>query len=241
MRRPPDRTKGNAPAAVTAEASGPQNPQSNERTRNMNSIATPPFKASELALAVHLIPVQFYSDTLILVEHDGHPYVVMKPLVVAIGLDWPSQSVKLAKQFGSVVVEITTTGSDGKMYSMTCLPLRKLPAWLYSLNPGKVSASVRPKVILYKEKSDEALWCFWTQQAPAQHARAGGADNQDKLLARSSSLRKELATCTSYGAAVDAYADYVMIRVRLGQTAAPMIDLAPGVRQFVLTLEGGAA
>lgn len=242
MRKPPDRTREKTPAAGTAGVlDAKTHNRKFERTRPMDSIAQPPVDASEISLAVQLIPVQFHADTLILVEHNAQPYVVMKPLVTSLGLDWRSQYVKLMEKFGAVVVVCTTTGSDGKQYQMICLPLRMFPGWLYSLNPAKLREELRPKVVRYQAESSEVLWVHWTRQHPIQKSRGGGGDSHDKLLARRASLRKELSLCTSLGAAVDAYSDYLMVSANLGQSAAPMVDLAPGVRQAVFALEGGAA
>lgn len=190
---------------------------------------------------VQIIPVLFGPDTLILVEHNAQPYVVMRPLVTAMGLDWRSQHVKLSEKFGAVMVEITTTGADGKQYAMVCLPLRKLPGWLYSINPGKLSADLRPKVVRYQDECDEVLWRHWTQQAPLHGGKHLNSTDSDRLLRRRGDLRKELGNTASLGVATDAYADYVMVSALLGQRASSLRDLAPGIRQQLLELEGGAA
>lgn len=134
-----------------------------------------------------LIPVPFHQDTLVMVDDNGAPLVVMKPIVTGMGLDWKSQHVKLAEKFSSVMEIISTTGGDGKNYEMVCLPLRKLPAWLYSVNPNKVAPDIANKVRQYQEECDDVLWEYWTKghvskpgmQRPAitdpfrQHLRAG--------------------------------------------------------------------
>lgn len=206
----------------------------------MNSIPTTAGKASEKSESVHLLPVLFHADTLILVEHNQQPYVVMKPFVTAMGLDWRSQHVKLTEKFGAVMVEITTTGGDGKQYSMICLPLRKLPGWLYSINPGKLAQALRGKVMLYQAECDEVLWRYWTQQEPQHGGKRLSWGESDRLLARRGNLRKELANCTNLGIAQEAYADYVMVSARVGLVVGEFIDLAPGLRQQLLALEGGA-
>lgn len=83
-----------------------------------------------------IIPVTFHGDTLALVDHEGEPFVAMKPVVENMGIDWGGQHIKLTEKFGSVIEIISTTGGDGKQYEMVCLPLRKFPAWLYSINPS---------------------------------------------------------------------------------------------------------
>lgn len=112
-----------------------------------------------------LMPVPFHGDTVVLVGKDNEPLVAMKPLVVNLGLDWKGQHAKLSEKFASVMEEISTTGGDGKQYAMTCLPLRKLAAWLYSISPNKVAPELRDKIIQYQEECDEVLWNYWTKGA----------------------------------------------------------------------------
>lgn len=109
-----------------------------------------------------LLPVAFHEDVVVMADHGGEPYVIMKPLVENVGLAWQSQHVKLTEKFGSVITIIVTTGGDGKQYEMTSLPLRKLPAWLYSINPNKVAPHLRDKIVRYQEECDEVLWQYWT-------------------------------------------------------------------------------
>lgn len=110
-----------------------------------------------------LMPVPFHDDTVVLLGRDNEPYVAMRPIVENMGLAWNSQWVKLRDRFGSVVMEIITTGVDGKQYEMTCLPLRKLAGWLYTINPKKVAPELRDKIIQYQEESDDVLWRHWTK------------------------------------------------------------------------------
>lgn len=110
-----------------------------------------------------IIPVTFHGDTLALVNHEGEPFLPMKPVVENMGLDWKSQYNKLTAKFESVMVIITTTAGDGKQYEMLCLPLRKFPAWVYSINPNKVKPELREKIVSYQEECDDVLWKYWTQ------------------------------------------------------------------------------
>lgn len=143
-----------------------------------------------------IIPVPFQGETLVLVNHGGKPYVAMKPLVERMGLDWASQRTKLASMFGgscgdnhhnSVAVEaikptvegqkayleLETTGGDGKRYKMVCLPLRKLPAWLYSINLNKIAPELRDKVQRYQAECDDVLWKYWTTGYAERPGRKG--------------------------------------------------------------------
>lgn len=105
--------------------------------------------------------VSFHGTELFIVEHEGQPYTPMKPIVEAMGLDWKSQFVKLKDRFSATMVEITTVANDGKCRLMTCLPVRKLAAWLYSIHANKVKPQLRATVKMYQDECDDVLWDYW--------------------------------------------------------------------------------
>ncbi|MGL5597704.1 MAG: phage antirepressor N-terminal domain-containing protein [Aeromonas sp.] len=127
--------------------------------------------------ANHSMSVPFRGDNLYLVECDGQPYVPMKPVVEGMGLAWQVQHRKLASKFSKGIIEMVIPSAGGNQ-SMLCLSLRKLPAWLYSIQSGKVSIEIREKVIAYQEECDEVLWQYWTtgtatkEQVKKQTSRA---------------------------------------------------------------------
>lgn len=138
-----------------------------------------------------LIPVPFYEDTVVLVGQDDQPFVSMKAIVENMGLAWQVQHRKLVEKFSSVITEMVTTGADGKQYGMTCLPLRKLPAWLYSISPNKVKPELRETIIRYQNECDDALWEYWTKGS----ATRMGVPNTTQRIAQSRhrlALGKEL-------------------------------------------------
>lgn len=144
-----------------------------------------------MTTAQQLIPVPFYEDTVVLVGRESEPFVAMKPIVTNIGLDWASQYIKLNERFESTIVEITTVAEDGKLRGMTCMPLRKLPAWLYSISPNKVKPELRDKIIRYQEECDDALWDYWTKGS-AQRAGAPATTQRIALSRHRLALAKEL-------------------------------------------------
>lgn len=144
--------------------------------------------------AAQLMPVPFYEDTVVLVGQNDEPYVAMKPVVLNMGLSWQGQHEKLLERFDSVIRVILTTGADGKQYEMICLPLRKLPAWLYSLSPSRVKPELRDKIIRYQEECDDALWDYWTKGSAVRP----GAPNTAQRISLSRlrlDLLKELHRC----------------------------------------------
>ncbi|NMY90050.1 phage antirepressor N-terminal domain-containing protein [Pseudomonas oryzihabitans] len=142
--------------------------------------------------APQLFPVPFHGDTVVLVGQDNEPYVAMKPIVTNMGLDWHSQRQKLNERFASTAVEITSVAEDGKLRGMTCLPLKKLPAWLYSISPNKVAPELREKIIRYQEECDDALWNYWTEGVAERPGAAASAYKQIALSRHRLALLKEL-------------------------------------------------
>lgn len=109
------------------------------------------------------INAPFNGVELIIVEHNQQPYTPMRPIVEGMGLAWQAQFDKLKQRFSSVIMEIMTTGKDGKSYKMICLPLRKLFGWFMTISPNKVKPELRDTVIKYQEECDDVLWDYWTK------------------------------------------------------------------------------
>ena len=110
-----------------------------------------------------LSPVTFHGDTIFCIDYQDQPYTPMRPIVENMGLDWGSQSVKLnANKERWTVAIIATVAQDGSEREMLCMPVRKLPSYLNSINPRKVRPELRAKIELYQAESDDALWNYWT-------------------------------------------------------------------------------
>lgn len=115
-------------------------------------------------MSLQQIAVPFHNTELFLIEHNGQPYTPLRQIVQGMGLDWASQFTKIKQKFATCVVEITMQIlGDDQSRSHTCIPVRKLPAWLYSVNPNKVKPELRDTVIKYQEECDDVLWDYWTK------------------------------------------------------------------------------
>ncbi|MFH7321404.1 phage antirepressor N-terminal domain-containing protein [Desulfurivibrio sp. D14AmB] len=110
-----------------------------------------------------LITVPFHGDTLFVIDFEGKPYAPLRPIVEGMGLWWNTQHRKIVGRFAATVVMMTTVAADGKQRKTICLPVRKLPAWLYSVDARKVKPELREKIRLYQEECDEVLWQYWTE------------------------------------------------------------------------------
>ena len=108
-----------------------------------------------------LSPVTFHGDTIFCLDYQGQPFTPMKPIVENLGLGWASQSQKLNSNRERWGVTIIVIPSESGEQEMLCMPVRKLPSYLNSINPRKVRPELRAKIELYQAESDDALWNYW--------------------------------------------------------------------------------
>ncbi|HGF2725205.1 phage antirepressor Ant [Escherichia coli] len=129
----------------------------------MNSIA--------ILEAVNTSYVPFNGQQIITAMAAGVAYVAMKPIVENLGMSWSTQQTKLMKQISKFnCVHMNMIAADGKLRKILCLPLKKLNGWLFSINPEKVRADIRDKLIQYQEECFTVLHDYWTK-GKAENAR----------------------------------------------------------------------
>ncbi|ENB0170903.1 phage antirepressor N-terminal domain-containing protein [Escherichia coli] len=129
----------------------------------MNSIA--------ILEAVNTSYVPFNGQQIITAMAAGVAYVAMKPIVENLGMSWGTQQQKLMKQLDKFnCIHMNMVTADGKLRKLLCLPLKKLNGWLFSINPEKVRADIRDKLIQYQEECFTVLHDYWTK-GKAENAR----------------------------------------------------------------------
>ncbi|EOU0831017.1 phage antirepressor N-terminal domain-containing protein [Escherichia coli] len=122
----------------------------------MNSIA--------ILEAVNTSYVPFNGQQIITAMAVGVAYVAMKPIVENLGMSWSTQQTKLMKQISKFnCVHMNMVAADGKLRKLLCLPLKKLNGWLFSINPEKVRADIRDKLIQYQEECFSVQHDYWTK------------------------------------------------------------------------------
>ncbi|MBT4130841.1 MAG: hypothetical protein HOE44_08960 [Candidatus Marinimicrobia bacterium] len=114
-----------------------------------------------------LMPVTFHSDTLHLVDYQDQPYVPMKAIVNGMDLVWQGQHKKLQEnqdRWKGITLKVMPLNGKGGDQETLCLPLRKLPGWMMTLQPSRVSPEKREKIIQYQNECDDVLWEYWSNQ-----------------------------------------------------------------------------
>ena len=120
-----------------------------------------------------LSPVAFHGDTIYCISYQNQPYTAMKPIVENMGLAWQTQARKLTsckERWGVTIMVIPSTSGE---QNTLCMPVRKLPAYLASINPNKVRPELREKIIRYQNECDDVLWDYWMNKRAAQHPTDG--------------------------------------------------------------------
>ncbi|QLS34872.1 phage antirepressor Ant [Citrobacter sp. RHBSTW-00903] len=113
--------------------------------------------------AVNTSYVPFGGQQVLTAMAAGIAYVAMKPIVENLGMSWGTQQQKLARhmnKFGCIHMNIPSAGG---IQEMLVLPLKKLNGWLFSINPEKVRADIRDKLIQYQEECFTVLHDYWTK------------------------------------------------------------------------------
>lgn len=107
---------------------------------------------------MELATIDFHGDTLFAFEREGEPFVAMRPIVEALGLDWSAQYRRLMRDdvlAGSVAMMATVT--DAGQRDAICLPLHLLNGWLFGVDAARVRPEIRDKITLYRRECFQAL------------------------------------------------------------------------------------
>ncbi|EFH6629100.1 phage antirepressor Ant [Escherichia coli] len=140
----------------------------------MNSIA--------ILEAVNTSYVPFNGQQIITAMAAGVAYVAMKPIVENLGMSWSTQQTKLMKQISKFnCVHMNMVAADGKLRKLLCLPLKKLNGWLFSINPEKVRADIRDKLIQYQEECFTVLHDYWAKGKAENALKKTSVDDRTPL------------------------------------------------------------
>ena len=109
------------------------------------------------------VPVPFHGNTLYLIDQNGEPFTPMKPIVEGMGLDWNGQHKKLRaneSRWGISVMEIPSQSGEQETL---CMPLRKLPGWLMTVQVSRLKPQIREKALAFQNECDDVLWNYWSK------------------------------------------------------------------------------
>ncbi len=108
------------------------------------------------------IIIPFHGNEIPAVEKDGRMYVVMKPIVTALELEWNKQ-LELIKRDTVLAEGMTTLGipSAGGVQNTVCLQLEFLNGWLFKVPARRYRGERRKTIELYQRECYRALYDYW--------------------------------------------------------------------------------
>lgn len=155
----------------------------------------------ETASCLPVSTVRFHDQNLLAIrDDDGNVFVAMKPIAEGMGLSWPRQFRKLQENKTKFKhCHMATVAEDGKNREVVCIPLNKLNAWLFSVNPEKVRKDIRPNVIRYQEECAFVLYEYWHKGEAVNPRFAVRSDSEPHAIPRltTGAERKPLAVAVN--------------------------------------------
>lgn len=113
--------------------------------------------------------VNFQGSDIACTWFNNEPYVAIKHICEAIGIDYSSalQTMKNDEILSSTMALCPIVASDNKEREMQCLPLSYLNGWLFTINTDKVGEQARQRLLAYKRECYRVLFerFFGSQQA----------------------------------------------------------------------------
>lgn len=106
--------------------------------------------------------IRFHGQSLVILDHDGEPYVAMRPVCEGIGLNWQGQLERIKRHpvLGKGVRIIRTPSISGDQ-DYTYLPLSMLNGWLFGVDANRVKPEIRERLIEYQAECFQVLYKHW--------------------------------------------------------------------------------
>lgn len=149
-----------------------------------------------------LIKVPFHGHEIEVLEDQGERWLPLRPMCDRFGVSPQGQHLKLQSAEWATVKEMLTVAEDGKPREMTCLHLRSLAGWLFSIKPGKVKPEVRELLVAYQKEAAEVLYTHFSAKATSP------ALASPELVAQLAAVTDRLASLETKLAALAGRPDY---------------------------------
>lgn len=124
----------------------------------------------------HVETAAFHGHDLIVIPGDTPEatYVVLKPIVEAMGLQWHAQRKRIHRnevlREGASMMDLPSVGG---VQTAMCLPLTRLNFWLATIETSRVRPDLRETILNYQRECADALYAhFFGAQTPAETVAA---------------------------------------------------------------------
>ncbi len=81
---------------------------------------------------------------------------IVKKVCKNLNIDYTTQYSKLKSDpaYDTKLIKVKTAGGVQEVF---CIPLNQLNGWLYTINPNKIKAVAKEKLLAYKERVSRSL------------------------------------------------------------------------------------
>lgn len=111
------------------------------------------------------IAVPGASAPILAARFGGTPWVALKPMCEALGIDYSSQLQKLKRRSWATVGQKATVAEDGKTREMVMIDRRTLGMWLATIDENRVVPSAAPTIRAYQAQAADALDSYFAHGA----------------------------------------------------------------------------
>lgn len=125
-----------------------------------------------------LVTLPFAGGRIQYVVENGQPFVPIRPICDALGIDRKSQQRRLNAEpdrWSGVVMTPVGAAADGKDRGMFCLPLARVFGWLATISPSRVKPEARDRLTAYQRECDRVLFEHFMGRARREVAEANAA------------------------------------------------------------------
>ncbi|HAS8353861.1 TPA: hypothetical protein I7721_22630, partial [Vibrio vulnificus] len=122
--------------------------------------------------------------------------------------------------------------SAGGLQEMLCIPLRKLNGWLFSINPNKVKASIRDKLIAYQEECFAALHDYWSKGVSVNPRKRNVMEELNQACA---DMKRDKGIASIFGTGLN---EWKVVKAAHVSRIRALVEEADGLIRFVLADTG---
>ena len=134
-----------------------------------------------------LTPVEFHGASLFITAIDNVPFVALRPITQALGLDWAAQFTRIKRHpvlSTCVVVTTTQMPGDDQAREVFMLPLDKLNGWLFGVSVGRVKPELRERLTQYQAECFDVLAKHFSAGQPSSNLCENATERKRTLRDR---------------------------------------------------------
>lgn len=155
------------------------------------------------------IPVPGVSAALSGALIDGRPFVALKPMCEALGVDVDGQRRKLATKSWATTELVSVVAADGKSRDMVMIDRRTMTMWLATIDENRVAESARPIVRAFQAEAADALDAYFSTGVAVAPQNLSALDILRAQIDQIEIAQREAAEAKALAAKTDARLDAI--------------------------------